>query len=220
MMAVRVVATLIGDVVASREHADRAVLQHALREVLFDTNALLNPIQPLEVTLGDEFQGAFSSPAGAVEASLAIRLALLTHEHGADTRYGVGWGDITVFDKARTPVSQDGPGWWAAREAIGRAKAEAERSRVSFVRTCFAAAGWGEGPQAGAMDAFLLMRDAAVGRMAARQHRLLLGLLRGRTQDELAEREGITQGAVSQALHRSGALAIQAAQERLQDGRP
>jgi predicted transcriptional regulator len=37
----------------------------------------------------------------------------------------------------------------------------------------------------------------------------------GHSQQELAAIEGITQGAVSQALHRSGALAVEAAHARL-----
>jgi hypothetical protein len=64
----------------------------------------------------------------------------------------------------------------------------------------------------------LFCRDSIVDRMNGRQRRLLWGLLLGRTQAQLADDEGITQGAVSQSLHRSGARAIEAAQQRL-DGK-
>jgi hypothetical protein len=53
--------------------------------------------------------------------------------------------------------------------------------------------------------------------MNARQCRLLLGLLVGRTQEQIASDEDITQGAVSQNLRRSGAFAIEAAHLRLND---
>jgi hypothetical protein len=88
-----------------------------------------------------------------------------------------------------------------------------------FTRTCF-----GLGPrnpddsyaEAAAVESFLFCRDAIVERMNARQRRLLLGLMSGRSQADLAAEENITQGAVSQNLHRSGAFAIEASQLRLQ----
>jgi hypothetical protein len=43
-----------------------------------------------------------------------------------------------------------------------------------------------------------------------------LGLLLGVPQSKLAAEEGITQGAVSQSLQRSGAFAIEAAHLRLE----
>ena len=123
-------ATLIGDVVGSRGHADRRSLQRSLNAVLSSVNALLDPAQPLELAIGDEFQGGFASVADATHASLLLRLQLLERDEGIDSRYGLGEGEVTIFDEARAPVSQDGPGWWAARAAIERAKALAESSRI------------------------------------------------------------------------------------------
>jgi hypothetical protein len=67
------------------------------------------------------------------------------------------------------------------------------------------------------MEAFLICRDATIDQMNDRQRRLLLGLLLGRSQTQLATKEGITQGAVSQSLRHSGAFAIEAAQLRLEN---
>jgi hypothetical protein len=211
-------ATLIGDIVASREHVDRSGLQRSLRVVLSWANKHLDPVQPLELAVGDEFQGGFSDVAAATRASLLIRLALLVGEAGVDSRYGLGLGEVTVFDEARAPVSQDGPGWWSARDAIERAKRIAGSSRTSFVRTCFGAVPTTVDeypPELAAVEPFLFCRDAIVERMNARQRRLLLGLMLGRSQTRIATLEGVTQGAVSQSLHRSGAYAIELAQERL-----
>ena len=127
------VATLIGDVVGSRAHADRRVLHEQVRQVLGRANQLLRPQQALEVTVGDEFQGCFAGVPEAARASLLIRLMLL--ENGSDSRYGLGWGTVTVLDAGRTPISQDGPGWWAARAAIERTAKLAKSSRTSFART-------------------------------------------------------------------------------------
>lgn len=212
--------TLIGDVVASKQHIDRDALQRSLRGVLKSVNERLRPVQPLEPTAGDEFQGAFVDVVTAVRASLLIRLELLMRKDGADSRYGLGCGEVTVFDPSRSPVSQDGPGWWSARASIDRAERLAGSSRTSFARTCFGY--WPDDREMEtshevALDAFLLCRDAIVEQMNERQRRLLLGLMLGRPQAELASDEGITQGAVSQSLQRSGAFAIEAAQSRLQE---
>jgi hypothetical protein len=210
--------TLIGDVVASRDHGDRVGLQRSLSTVLAWANELLSPAQPLELALGDEFQGGFSDVATATRASLLLRLALLVGEAGVDSRYGLGHGEVAVFDDARAPVSQDGPGWWSARDAIERAKRLADSSRTSFVRTCFGSWPVETGAslsEVAAVEPFMFCRDATVERMNDRQRRLLLGLMLGRSQELLAAEEGITQGAVSQSLHRSGAFAIEIAQERL-----
>ncbi len=217
-------ATLIGDVVASKLHSDRRGLQRSLSTILDRTNTLCTPVQPLDLTTGDEFQGGFSTVASAVFASLVIRLELLACKHSADSRYGLGFGNVTVFDRSRSPASQDGPGWWSAREAIDRAKTLANSPRTWYARTSFVC--WPEPSatrdmdcthtDARAVEALLLCRDAIVDQMTERQQRLLLGLILDRPQAQLAEDEGITQGAVSQNLRRSGAFAVDAAQRRLE----
>lgn len=212
-------ATLIGDLVSSRQNPDRRKLQRALEDVLRTSNALLAPVQPLELTVGDEFQGSFRTVSAAARASLLLRLELLLREGGSDSRYGLGHGAITVFDGSRSPASQDGPGWWSARTAIDRAKRLADSPRTSYARTCFSY--WPPETtanlDAAAIEAFLICRDATLDRMNKRGQRFLLGLLLGRTQAQLAAEEGVTQGAVSQHLRRSGAFAIHAAQLRLEE---
>jgi hypothetical protein len=218
-----VLATLIGDVVGSRRVADRSAVQQALLRALADVNAEVPARQPLEATIGDEFQGAYDELADAVHAALLVRLHLLPL---ADTRYGLGLGGVTVFEPGRAPLSQDGPGWWAAREAISQLhEREGRRASARGTRSwCVdrSADPWPSGaevrrePGAGIaplVNAFLLCRDESVTAMGERSRRLLLGWLRGRTQTELAEQEGISQSAVSQALARSGAYAVRDAHD-------
>lgn len=210
-------ATLIGDVVASRRAGDRAALQRSLKAALACANDVLHPLQLLEPTVGDEFQGAFEDPASAVRASLLLRLYLLK-EGNADARFGLGFGEVTVLED-RTPISQDGPGWWSAREAIERVDALAQKGRTEFVRTYLESSGTqhlGRGEVA-ALNAFLLCRDALVGQMKPRSRRLLLGMILGKSQGELAAEEGVSQPAVSQNLAASGAYAIKAAELELEE---
>jgi hypothetical protein len=212
-------ATLIGDLVASRRVADRRRLQRELEGALSDVNRIFDPPHPLRPTVGDEFQGGFRSVAEATRASLLLRLVLFDRGE-VDSRYGLGYGPIAVLEGA-SPGIEDGPGWWSARGAIDLAKLRASSPRTSFVRTGFDS--WWRGsesvrlPDAPAMNAFLVCRDAIVDQMTPRSRRNLLGTLRGQSQAELAEREQVTQSAISQDLGRSGAFAVEAAQRYLEE---
>ena len=210
-------ATLIGDVVRSRESPDREVLHRALTEVLAQANATLAPEADLRVTVGDEFQGTFATVGQALHATLWLRLHLAPR---ADLRHGVGWGAVQLL--ADEPRVEDGPGWWAARRAIEEAKAAAGRPATRALRTAYAReegtnASVEAGPDPAAVNAALICRDqvvgSVVGRGAERSVRLLRGALDGLTQVELAEQEGISASAVSQRLRRDGLAAVLVADE-------
>lgn len=222
--------TIIGDLIGSRQVADRAGVQDRVVEVLRSIDREVPGRQGLETTVGDEFQGAYDRLADALRACLLVRLSLLPL---VDTRYGVGLGGVTVFAADRAPLSQDGPGWWAAREAIEVVKArEGRRAAARSSRTwCVdrSAEPWPAGSatvaaaepaSAQAVNAFLLCRDESVAQMGDRARRLLLGSMLGRTQAELAEQEGVSQSAVSQALARSGAYAVRDAHAALEGRLP
>lgn len=181
--------TLIGDVVGSRRLDDRAAAQERIGVALREVAPLVSPAQDLEATVGDEFQGAFTTVADAALAALLVRLALLPT---VDVRCGLGHGEVTVHDEARRPLLQDGPGWWSAREALD----VLSRPRRATERT------WYVGPGAGRVNAFLLTRDALVDRLPDRGHRLLAAALRGDSQADIATVEGISRSAVSQQFAR------------------
>ncbi len=212
------VFTLIGDIVGSRGIEDRLSLQAQVDDALLRANAMLEPKVEFQATIGDEFQACFGDIGEATLASLVVRLELLRGAE-VDSRYGLGVGRVEVFAKSRG-FSQDGPGWWAARQAIEDARGMADAPHTSFVRTCFSASEsrsprWeGEGA---ALNAFLLCRDAIVHRMTQPNRNRLLGLMHGWSQARIAGAEGKTQGAISQSLGRSGAFAILAAQRKLEE---
>lgn len=206
-------ATLIGDIVESRNVDDRDILQGSLEAALSLVNGTLKPAQPLQVTLGDEFQANFDDITTAVNASLLLRLQLLK-DAGVESRYGIGFGLVTVYEQERAPFSQDGPGWWAARDAIKLAAELEGRAYTAYARTQFKRSGQAAGEQASEgemVNGFLLCRDAMVTAMSPRGQRLLLGRLLRRQQADLAAEEGISQSAVSQNLASSGAYAVEAA---------
>ena len=180
---------VIGDLVGSRLVEDRAAVQSALVAALRSTNEVVLPEQDLEPTVGDEFQGAYAALPDATHAALVVRLRLLPL---VDIRVGIGQGEAHTIDDTRTPRIQDGPAWWAAREALEHLG----KPRNAGLRT------WFSGDSAAAENAYLLTRDGLVDRLSERGHRMLALALAGHTQREIAELEGVSPSAVSQAFAR------------------
>ncbi|HET6562497.1 MAG TPA: SatD family protein [Marmoricola sp.] len=193
---------VIGDVIGSRRLADRGGAQRRIAEVLAEVDRAVPGAQPLQATVGDEFQGAYGTLGEATRSTLLVRLALLPE---IDVRCGIGVGEVTVFDAERTPWLQDGPAWWAAREAIEWMTG----SRRAGVRT------WLVGPDATVANAHLLCRDALVDRLNERGWRMLRAALRGENQQRIAVQEGVTKSAVSQQFSR-GISAVRDAQALLE----
>jgi len=105
------------------------------------------------------------------------------------------------------PLLQDGPGWWAAREALdllGGARRAGSRT-------------WYVGPDAGRVNAYLMTRDVLVHRLADRGRRILALALEGASQREIAGIEGISKSAVSQQFAR-GVGALRDAEQLFSEG--
>lgn len=183
------VYTVIGDLVGSRTVPDRAAVQRALNDALDAVNRTVPVEQPFEPTVGDEYQGACTTLPDAVLAALLTRLTVLPL---VDARCGIGHGTVTVHDADRTPLLQDGPGWWAAREAIRSLDGRRDATRT-----------WFSGPDQGVVNAFLVCRDAIIERLNDRGARILRLALLGHAQKEIAEIEGIWPSAVSQQFSRN-----------------
>jgi hypothetical protein len=194
-------AALIGDVVDSRHASDRGQLHRRITEALAETR--------LAFTVGDEFQGSYPTVGDAIDAALAVRLAVGPE---IDVRFGIGWGEVTVLD-AGTGI-QDGPGWWSAREAIEWTAAAQQQPALATVRTAYRRHGH-TGPDPDAVNAALLCRDHLLGSIDARSLRLLRGLLEHKTKKELAAMEGISASAVSQRTARDGLDLVVLASEHL-----
>lgn len=202
-------AAVIGDVVGSRTVRDRAGLHDRLAALLAEANSGLEPVVPLRITVGDEFQGCFATVGAAVHATLWLRLQLAPR---IELRHGIGWGPVAVL--ADQPRVEDGPGWWAAREAIEAVKREESRSVTRHLRTAYRRADE-SGPDPDSLNAALLCRDQMVGSVSERSLRLLRGTLAGRTQVQLAADEGISASAVSQRVRHDGLAVLVTADELL-----
>jgi hypothetical protein len=203
---------VIGDLVGSRRSTSRREMQEQLVAALAIANESIESVQALAPTIGDEFQGVYADAGSALRATLVVRLAL---PDGVDCRCGIGVGNLEDVGSSEYGRTQDGPAWWAARDAIVEAKRR-ESGQNKRLRSWFAVhESEGSDVDAGLVNAFLLCRDELVTRLDARQRRLVLGLLRGSSQKDLAATEGISPSAVSQSLHRSGAFALLGATDLL-----
>lgn len=214
-----VVATLIGDVVGSRTTPQRDVLHRRLQDALETADQRLRPRVPLRITVGDELQGCFDTVGQALHATLWLPcvLAGTPDLDPVGLRFGVGWGRVGVLQES--PRVEDGPGWWAARDAIDAVKAVARRPGQHHLRTSYRPADGVAGPDPAAVEAALLCRDQVVGSLSTRSLRLLGGLLLGRTQVELAEQEGVSASAVSQRVRHDGLAVVLRADELLRSVR-
>jgi hypothetical protein len=142
-------------------------------------------------------------------------------------------GQVTTAHAAHSPFRQDGPAWWAARQAITEIKSRATgRNAARGAATGFRIYGamalgnvsqeTGAGTVSGSyeqlVNAFLICRDEIAWKLSERDARLFARILSGRSQSEAAAEEGITQSAVSQRLQRSGIHALIRAHEFLGRG--
>ena len=186
---------IIGDVVGSREVSDRGALHQSLSAALAEVNARWGT--DLRLTVGDEYQGTVPTLGAALAIALHLRLALLPTY---DVRHGIARGETAVLD-AEAQI-EDGPGWWAARDAIDEAEARADRAATRSSRTAYRSCDTTE--QVGAVEAALLARDELVGRLDPRALSVLRGVMSGRTQRELAEEEDVSASAISQRIRRDG----------------
>ena len=94
---------------------------------------------------------------------------------------------------------------------------EAARAGHRRRRTAYCRAEGYDGPDPDAVNAALVLRDEMMGGLSDRSLGVLRGLLSGRTQREIAEKEGVSASAVSQRVRNDG-LAALVASERLLGG--
>jgi len=206
------VAAVIGDLVGSRRHLDQDALFASIKQAIGQVNGELDALQPLQMTVGDEFQAAYSTVEAALDASLLVRLRLAGT---CDARFGIGWGEITAYDPELAPMAQSGEAWWNAREALEEVARSASRHGwPRGLRT------WVVGPEAevaARLNGFLLCRDELVSAMDERARRVTLGLMLGQRQQDIADELGISQPSVANRQRDSGAAAVVRSHELLRE---
>lgn len=191
---------IIADIVDSREMVDRSAGQRAITAAFAEAETAVSPIRPAWATVGDEFQVIVTTWQDSLRLTLRMQALL---PDGIQLRYGIGAGQINTIEQGESGPIQDGTAWLHARAAID--EVEECQQRRDDVMSGFCS---DDVDLATAVRTQLMVRDHVLGRMKARERRLLSALLFGATQQEAARNERISQAAVSQTLHRSGAMAL------------
>lgn len=197
------VAAVIGDLVGSRHHEDQDRLLGSIKETIEQVNRELEALQPLEMTIGGEFQGVYATVEAALDAALLVRLRLAG---SCDARFGIGWGGISAYDPELAPMAQSGEAWWNARESLEEVSTSVSRHGwPRGLRTWVVGL---EAEVAARINAFLLCRDELVSAMDERARRVTLGIMRGERQQDIADELGISQPSVARRQRDSGAAAV------------
>lgn len=191
---------VIADIVGSRDLTDRQAAQRTISRAFAEAEAAVTPVHPAWATVGDEFQVITATWQDALRITLRTQAVL---PDGVQLRYGIGAGRINTVEVGETGPIQDGTAWLHARAAIE--EVEERQQYRDDVTSVFHS---DDADLTTAVTAQLLLRDHVMARMKSRERRLFGALLFGATQQEAARAERISQAAVSQALHRSGAMAL------------
>jgi hypothetical protein len=197
-------AALVGDVVASRTHPDQQRLFSRLVADLEWVNDRLPAIQPLQLTVGDEFQGLYQVPEDAVIASVLVRLRLAG---SLDIRLGIGWGPAIAHDAIDLPSAQSGQAWWNAREALDFVAA----TQVSKRKWPATLRSWIVGEDRRTTSwilALLLLQDQILATMDEKDAAIALALFFEERQVDLASEFGISQSTISQRQRERGPSAL------------
>ena len=206
------VATVIGDLVGSRATSDRAKVHEAFVDAIEEINREWHPVDPLRITVGDEYQGAFETVGAAIQATFRLRIAL---DPVVGVRHGISWGATRVLRD--DPRVEDGPGWWSARAAIETAEEAENKAASRSVRTWYQPAEDAGGPDPAAINAALIARDELFHGLDRSSVSVLSGMLSGMSQKAIAAELDITPSAVSQRIRRDGIAVIVRADELLGD---
>lgn len=194
-------AALIGDVVGSRRHEDRARLQRDLKAALAGVNGRSGRAlaAPLSLTAGDEVQGLFREPSAVVDAVVEIADAVFP----ARLVHGLGFGPLET-DLGPDPALLDGPCFHLAREALAEARGQA---------AWLVSRGLGDPEDLVATALFRLL-----GELRSRWTEIQaehVAHARGRSQKEVAERLGKAESTISESLKAAGFQAVLAGEEAL-----
>lgn len=191
----RVVA-LIGDMVASRNQADRRKGQEMLQaacESLNNRAAEFGLLSPLTLTLGDEFQALFNHAEQVWRCVVALEAAMAP----VAIRFALGVGEITTEINTQQALGMDGPAFYHARDGIVALKKTGHRYTVQGLDSDGSAPLW--------LQPTLDLVSHQRQKWQANRVHILAGMMAGKPVAEMAESLGISEQAVYANI-RDGAL--------------
>lgn len=240
-------AAVIGDLRASRFSGDRARLQLMLAGALVGTNRRTSPVQSLAPTIGDEFQGMYQSLEEALRATFWVRLHLigeaevrfgvgwgmLTYLQDSEdkdfrSQDGPAWWAARIALERATVEARRRHGartlstWFVSFDRLSKEATPRQQGRYANLEWLDASPSLGAAGELGGdlddlINTYLICRDQIVANIRQGDIGSLVDFLAGKSQQQIARAEGVTQSAISQRLQRSGIYAIRSADDHLRE---
>jgi len=201
-------AALTGDIVGSRRFAGkgpavRDAIKEACGAVVEAFDGGLSGLPTVDVFAGDSWQMVTRSPAQALRIGLCIRALIRANEGlpGADTRLAIGVGSVDFIAEQDLSESQ-GEAFRLSGQSLESLKSSGGRLAVSIAGMTDRelAASDPNAEAADAMDTVIALLDASCRGWSPSRARAVAGVLRGWTQQRIAEDAMVSQSAVAQAL--------------------
>lgn len=118
---------IIGDIVASKEIAQRGAFQRKLGKVLAQTSAQARQLaSPYTITLGDEFQAVYRK----ADRLFADVVGIMAEIHPVRARFAFGVGALTTRINPAQALGMDGPAFHEARAALTALKSDRRLLRI------------------------------------------------------------------------------------------
>jgi hypothetical protein len=122
------VIAIIGDIVGSKQLAERNVFQRRLAKVLAQTSADARHLaSPYTITLGDEFQAVYRK----AEMLFADVFTIMAEIHPVRARIVLGAGALTTRINPAQALGMDGPAFHDARTALSALKEDKRLLRIA-----------------------------------------------------------------------------------------
>ncbi|WP_342676824.1 helix-turn-helix domain-containing protein [Methanofollis sp. UBA420] len=191
---------LTGDIIKSTKLKDKYgdELIAFIRNTLEDAGK--NNIKPYSIFRGDSFQGITGNPENALEDAILIRLALISSKYSGnlrqdhlDARVAAGIGTVDYLPEDR-PVSEgDGEAFRNSGPELDRMKNDRKKLVVKT-------------PWAGINEEFEIycaFLDRSFDSITPKQAEALVYLFKGLSQQEIAEKSGVSQSAISHRIKKT-----------------
>ena len=121
------VISIIGDIVASKQMAQRSVFQRKLGRILAHTSAHARQLaSPYTITLGDEFQAVYRK----ADLLFADIFGIMADIHPVRARFALGVGALTTRINPTQALGMDGPAFHDARETLMALKHDRRLFRI------------------------------------------------------------------------------------------
>lgn len=120
---------VIGDVVQSRNIAERTAFQRRLQKALDTLNSRRKKelISPCTITLGDEFQAVYRDANTLFNDFWFLRTTL----YPVNLRFAIGIGNLSTAINRKMAIGMDGPAFHAAREGMIDLKGSGNHFRLT-----------------------------------------------------------------------------------------